>query len=146
MKWKQEWENKEQKFVLMSVMAARQWHVLGPEQVVHLLQLLLGQHKTVDLFLSWVAWNGNTSYKQCSSLLLFLGLGNTLYINIIYNYWRIGKLETQFNFTFTKDETGKVAKSEVALAPGWYETTCSATSPWKTNMPIFSLVDEFLAL
>lgn len=67
----------------MSVMAAGQRHILGPEQVVHLLQLLLGQHKAVDLFLSRAAWNGNTAYKQCSSLLLFLGLGNTLHINIV---------------------------------------------------------------
>ena len=40
-------------------------------------------------------------------------------------------------FTFTKEETGKVAKSEEALAPGLWEMTCSATSPWKRNVSMF---------
>lgn len=44
---------------------------------MHFLQLLLGQHEAVDLLLSGSAWNGNTTHKRCSSLLLFLGLGDT---------------------------------------------------------------------
>ena len=31
--------------------------------------------------------------------------------------------------TLVKEETGKVEKSEATLAPGWCDTTCSATSP-----------------
>lgn len=146
LKWGGSWnENKEQKFILMSIMAVGHWHaVLGHEEVVHLLQLLLWQHEAVDLFLSRSAWNGNTTYKQCSSLLLFLGLGNT-YVSrnriswtSIGNFWQENEkysiYTAQCDFTLTKEETGKVAKSEEALAPGWYETTCSATSPWNRKV------------
>lgn len=46
----------------------------GPEEAVHVLQLLLGEHQAVNLFLSGVARNGDAANKQRSSLLLFLCL------------------------------------------------------------------------
>lgn len=61
----------------MSVLAVDQCRDLGLEEAVHLLQLLLGKHEAVHLFLSRAARNGNTTNEQRSSLLLFLGLGNT---------------------------------------------------------------------
>lgn len=58
-----------------------QWHVvLGHEEAVHFVQLLLGQDEAVHLFLAAGAWDGNTPYKHCSPLLLFLGLGNDTHV------------------------------------------------------------------
>lgn len=62
---------------MVSVLAGDQCRDSGPEEAVHLLQLLLGKYEAVHLFLSRAARNGNTANKQRSSLLLFLGLGNT---------------------------------------------------------------------
>lgn len=76
-KMNQEWENKEENYVLVSVLAVDQCRDLGLEEAVHFLQLLLGKHEAVHLFLSRDARNGNTANEQRSSLLLFLGLGNT---------------------------------------------------------------------
>lgn len=132
----------------MSIMAVGQWHAsLGHEEVVHFLQLLLWQNEAVDLFLSRGAWNGNTTDKYCSSLLLSLGLGNNIwsctctwyyflnkYNNLITKDEKYSIYSTLCGFTLTKEETGKVAKSEEAFAPGWYDTTCSATSPWNRQV------------
>ena len=39
--------------------------------------------------------------------------------------------------TLTKEEMGKVAKSEETFAPGCWETTCSATSPWERDLMLW---------
>lgn len=52
------------------------------------------------------------------------------YNNLITKDEKYSIYSTLCGFTLTKEETGKVAKSEEAFAPGWYDTTCSATSPW----------------
>lgn len=48
--------------------------VLAHEEMVHFLQLLLGQDEAVDLFLSPAARNPNSAHKHRSFLLLILGL------------------------------------------------------------------------
>lgn len=135
LKWSVRWiKNREQKLVLLSIMV--QWlDVLGHEEVVHFLQLLLWQHKAVDLLLSRSTRNGYTTHKHCSSLLLFLGLVD-MYVTWVKTCKKRRNMALLCNtgFTLTKEDTGKVAKSEEALAPGWYETTCSATSPWNKNL------------
>lgn len=69
-------------FILMSHLD--QWHTgSGHQEVMHLLQLLLWQHKTVHSFLSRGAWNGDTTHKRGSSLLLLLGLEVTCNISYI---------------------------------------------------------------
>lgn len=48
--------------------------VLGHEEAVHLLKLLLRQHEAVHLLLSRGAWDADAANKPGSSLLLFFGL------------------------------------------------------------------------
>lgn len=62
---------------MVSVLAVDQCRDSGPEEAVHLLQLLLGKHEAVHLFLSRAARNGDTANEQRPPPLLFLGLGNT---------------------------------------------------------------------
>lgn len=96
------------------------------------LQLLLGQDKAVDLFLTSGAREGNTTHKHRPTLFLFLSLRGEEKRFITQSRAKGKKcfaLHLLGGCTLTKDDNGNVAKSEEALAPGWVETTCSATSP-----------------
>lgn len=53
--------------------------------------------------------------------------------NKSWNWWCVW-VYILYGFTLTNEETGKVAKSVEAFAPGWYETTCSDTSPWNRKV------------
>jgi hypothetical protein len=45
--------------------------------------------------------------------------------------------DVRVHVTLTKEEMGKVAKSETFAPPGCWETTCSATSPWERDLMLW---------
>lgn len=96
---------------------------------MHLLQLLLGQHQAVHLFLARGARDADAADERGSSLLLFLGLSNGRARQTVWGGGKRKSKKTEPGFTLMKEETGKVAKSDEAFAPVRCDTTCSATSP-----------------
>lgn len=115
--------------------------ILCHEEGVNLLQLLLWQNQTVDLLLPTLAWNGNTTNQHRLPLFLLFGLRETVFWDSEVNILKQKQLlRMSYFFTLTKEDTGKVAKSEEALAPRWCETTCSATSPWNIICKYLCLV------
>lgn len=128
----------------------------GPQQTVNSLQLTLWQDEAVDLLLTAGTRHHDPTHQHRVGLLLLLrlktgkssvfnqlGEGRVWWVPRVLSHYP-SSMNSQENeemmgcdslsvaaLTLTNVVEGNVAKSDDTRAPGWWLTTCSATSSWQ---------------